>query len=173
MTVLYKDSDPCTDMILDFIRQLEAKGNYNAVIYDADSTDDLSQKTIAGIYYLMDYLNNIGRPSTAVGGYQFVKNTLQYLQQKAHLPLDTRFTPELQDQLAWMLLCRHDYQRWWKDEISTSVFLHNLSKEWASLPDPYLGGKSHYDGIGPNHAGATLGATTAMLLQAKKRIHSS
>ena len=164
---IYKDTDPCTDIILDFIAEHESAGNYNAVIGNAKATRDLSRETLAGIYGVMDSLLIRGLPSTAVGRYQFVRATLQSLAEKAGIGRSDRFTPDLQDRLGWMLLCRRGYRDWWLSTIDDEQFAHNLSLEWASLPDPFNGGKSHYDGIGPNHAGTTLDAVYAMLVAAR------
>ena len=67
-----------------------------------------------------------------------------------------KFTPVLQDHLGLALLVGRDYPKWWTGAITDRQFAHNISLEWASLPDPENGGKSHYDGVGPNHASTTL-----------------
>lgn len=172
-----KDSDPCTDTILDFIAGGvagnaggESGGNYNAVIGDAAATDDLSVKTLSDIYALMSQLLSDGEPSTAVGRYQIIRHTLQSLQAKAQIPNSALFTPELQDKLAVLLLIGRGYPKWWRGVMGDQEFAHGLSMEWASLPDPYNGGKSHYDGIGPNHAGTSLGVLLNMLAMAHRLI---
>lgn len=170
----YKDTDPCTNIILDFIaggvpgnRFGESAGNYNATIGHIRASDDLSKLSLIGIYALMKELVDEGQPSSAIGRYQIIKKTLVELQAKANLSNETLFTPELQDKLAIMLLDRRGYQRWWKNVLSDSNFTHNLSCEWASLPDPDKHGKSHYDGVGPNHASTTLPLIYDMLRRAK------
>lgn len=166
--------DPATNLLLDFIAGGvtanpggESAGNYNAVIGNTHATDDLGQKTFIEIYALQDQLRAAGRPSSAIGRYQFIKTTLQSLQEKAQFPDDTKFTSAVQDQLAVMLLVRRGYSSWWKGRIDNETFAHNLSLEWASLPDPDNGGKSHYDGVGPNHASTSLSAVYAMLGQVR------
>jgi len=83
--------------------------------------------------------------STAIWRYQFMLDTLRWLIKKKGIKWTDLFTPRMQDKL-WILLLK---KRWldkflsWK--ISLNRFLHNLSKEWASLPDPYNKWKSHYD----------------------------
>jgi hypothetical protein len=167
MTAAYKDTDRCTDIILDFIAQFESAGNYNAVIGNARARDDLGARTIDQIYGLMDQLRAAGRPSSAVGRYQIIKQTMRTLQARLELAGSERFTPELQDRLAVELLVGRGYQRWWTDEMSDERFAHAISLEWASLPDPDNGGKSHYDGVGPNHAGTTLDKVLTMLQSAR------
>lgn len=171
----YAQTDPCTDIILDFIRggpnapgnpSGEAAGNYNAVIGNARATQDLGELTLSQIYDLQDELVS-HEPSSAVGGYQFIKKTLQSLQSQLNLPDDTKFTPATQDLLAVRLLVGRGYSAWWTGSLSDEDFAHGLSMEWASLPDPQNGGKSHYDGVGPNHASTTLEHVYAALSRAR------
>lgn len=160
-------SDPKANSLLDFISIRESEGNYNAYISHAGSTDDLSVKTISDIYDFQRQLINQGEPSSAVGRYQFVQRTLNGLVVQLGIPLQSPFTPKLQDQLAMSLLNARGYQNWLKGAITDEQFAHNLSCEWASLPDPFNGGKSHYDGVGPNHAGQTLATVFAILATTK------
>ena len=167
----YKGIDECTDLILDLISSDESNGNYNAVIGDSAASDDLSKKTISDIYELQNYLYfTLHRPSTAVGRYQIIRGTLKNLQEKSHLPSDSFFTPELQDKLAVQLLVGRGYRLWWTNKISSREFAHRISMEWASLPDPYNGGKSHYDGVGPNHSRMSLGHVLDVLKLARTKI---
>jgi len=135
MTVSFKDSDQCTDMILDFIAQFESAGNYNAVIGNAHAQDDLGALTIDQIYALMRQLR-ARRPSSAVGRYQIIKSTLETLQSRLKIAGSDRFTPQLQDRLGVALLVGRGYQKWWTGAITDKEFAHNISMEWASLPDP-------------------------------------
>jgi muramidase (phage lysozyme) len=167
MTIAYKDTDKCTDTILDFIAQLESRGNYNAVIGNAQATNDLGSRTIDQIYGMMGQLLNSGQPSTAVGRYQIIKMTMETLQPRLNLAGSDKFTPEVQDHLALQLLIGRGYQRWWIGQLSDQQFAHALSLEWASLPDPDNGGKSHYDGVGPNHALTTVDKVCEMLGRAR------
>lgn len=152
----YAGKDDCTDIILEFIADHEAAGNYNAVIGDSRAKDDLSDLTLAGIYKLQDRLVAMGRPSSAVGRYQILRKTLRGLQDQLKLPGSTKFAPETQDMLAVELLVGRGYEKWWRGDMSDEEFAHHLSREWASLPDPYKDGRSHYDGVGSNRAGTTL-----------------
>lgn len=167
-------SDPCTDIILDFIaggvpdnQSGESRGNYNAVIGDADATTNLSTLNIAQIYGLQQKLLGRGMPSTAVGRYQIIRRTLQGLVAHFGLPATTLFTPELQDKLAVRLLVGRGYPSWWRGGTTDIEFAHNISLEWASLPDPERDGKSHYDGVGPNHASTTVVHVCNMLARAR------
>ena len=168
-------SDPCTDIILDFIaggvpENLggESGGNYNAVIGNARAAADLGLLTFQGIYALMDKLLADGEPSTAVGRYQIIRRTMQALQAGLKLPDDTLFTPAVQDQLAARLLSGRGYAPWRSGQTTDFEFAHAISCEWASLPDPERYGSSHYDGVGANHAGTTLDRVYRMLGRARE-----
>jgi muramidase (phage lysozyme) len=170
----YRGVDDCTDIILDFIAggvpgnpSGESDGNYNAVIGDAGASDDLGAKTITDIYALMDARLAAGMPSTAIGRYQIIRATLKASLAALSLGDDVKFTPELQDHLAVKLMVGRGYSSWFKDAITDEEFAHGLSLEWASLPDPGNGGKSHYDGVGPNHASTSLAVVYAMLGKAR------
>jgi len=161
-------------MILDFIaggvpgnQSGESLGSYNAVIGNARSQDDLGARTIDLIYALMGQLRAAGKPSTAVGRYQIIRNTLQALQGTLNVAGSDQFTPQLQDRLGLALLVGRGYQKWWTGAITDEQFAHNISLEWASLPDPENGGKSHYDGVGPNHASTSVEVVLAMLARAR------
>lgn len=163
----YAGKDNCTDIILDMISEQESAGNYNAVIGDAHSSNDLSTRTVAEIYDLMEDLLTYGQPSTAIGRYQIIRGTLQSLQESQSLADDALFTPELQDSLAVALMVGRGYSKWWTGDMSDEDFAGGLSCEWASLPDPQNGGKSHYDGVGPNRAGMSLQHVYGALARAR------
>lgn len=172
-----KSSDLCSDIILDFIAggdnapgnpSGESDGNYDAVIGNAHATADLGKMTLAQIYALQSQLVAKGEPSSAVGRYQFISKTLRGLVAALRIASDSLFTPRVEDQLAIELMneaCH--YQDWRAGKIPSETFAHYLSTQWASLPDPRNDGKSHYDGVGPNHAGTTLAAVYAMLTRAR------
>lgn len=181
MTVLYKASDRCTDLILDFIaggwtsptdnkvHAMESGGNYNAVIGNPHANDPLARYALAEIRVSQTRMLQIGKPSSAIGRYQIVRATLDALCDQGRADRSQRFTPELQDRFGWMLLCRRGYSEWWTHHslASDRDFAHRLSLEWASLPDPLNGGRSHYDGVGPNHAGCSLADVLDMLRRAR------
>lgn len=170
-----KATDPCADIILDFIAggvpgnmAGESAGNYDAVIGNAHSTRDLNVMTIAQIYQLQAQLLAAGQPSTAIGRYQDIRATLQSLINAEHLPPTTIFTEELEDRLNLDLLCSAcSYKSWRNRTVTDATFQHLIACQWASQPDPQNGGKSHYDGVGANHASTTLAAAYAMLARAK------
>jgi muramidase (phage lysozyme) len=172
-------TDPKIAIILDFIAggvpgnpSGESAGNYNAVIGQPHASQSLAGMRLDGIFILQHQALGRGMPSDAIGRYQFIGPTLRNLVAQAKLPLTTLFTPDLQDRLATVLLRGRGYGHWATGpfsppQISDAQFAHGLSCEWASLPDPFNGGRSHYDGLAGNHASCTLGAVYAMLEQAR------
>lgn len=164
----YKGQDDCTDIILDLIAEHESNGNYNAVIGKAKATDDIGAMTLGYVRTtLMQQLLDAGQPSTAVGRYQIIRRTFQAIQGALKLPDDALFTPEVQDQMAVRLLVGRGYPAWWRGHMTDAEFAHGMSCEWASLPDPERSGASHYDGVGQNHAGTTLGHVYEALKRAQ------
>lgn len=175
MTVLYRITDPCTDIILDFIagglwgdrlgnRIGESNGNYNAYFGHIKSKRDFSTYRLDRIYNFQAQMLRNDPRSTAIGRYQFLRRTLKALQAKHDLPSSTLFTPELQDRWAVDLLVGRGYRAWWRGAITDAEFARMLSMEWASLPDPLNGGRSHYDGDrAGNHASTTLESVYGML----------
>jgi muramidase (phage lysozyme) len=173
-------SDPCTDIILDFIaggvpdnQSGESAGNYNATIGDIEGRTygDLSVRSLADIYSCMDDMIARGLPSTATGRYQIIRRTMQSLQAHFALPGSTLFSLALQDTFAVRLLVGRGYPAWWRHHLTDIEFAHGISCEWASLPDPERSGSagrtSHYDGVGANHASTTVGHVLDMLTRAR------
>lgn len=165
-------TDPVANNLLDFIAIRESDGNYDAYIgHISPPVGTLTNLTIAEVYAFQHNLLVAGEPSSAVGRYQFVHNTLAALVIQAGFNLTSKFTPAAQDQLAMLLLNQRGYSGWRLGRITNSAFAHNLSCEWASLPDPQNRGKSHYDGDGVNHAGQTLAAVYAAFAAAQGAQH--
>lgn len=152
-------------ILLDFIGELEANGNYNAVFGKANSTHDLSQYTLSEIQRRQKL--QAKRGSSATGKYQFMRTTLRGLRTRLLLPRSLKFTPELQERLALQLLKQRGLKRWVTRGASDDyAFMDRLSKEWASLP--YHTGRSYYDGDGLNHALTTRKKFGEILKQARK-----
>lgn len=178
MTVKFQTSDPCTDIILDFIAGGiwgdvlgnpigESNGNYNAYFGHITGIYNFETFTLERIYRFQAQMLVKDRRSTALGRYQFLRGTLKSLQFKRRLSDSVLFTPELQDTFAVDLLIGRGYPAWWRGGMSDLEFAHGLALEWASLPDPRNYGKSAYDGDGLNHASTRLANVYAMLSRAR------
>jgi len=90
-----------------------------------------------------------GQPH-AIGRYQFIPATLRHSAKRLNLPPETRFSPEVQDRLANLLLGDAGFLKVQKGEISVEAFMLNLAKIWAGLPLP--SGRSYYQGYAGNKA---------------------
>ena len=137
------------------ILQHEAKGNYNAVYGNASSTFDLSQLSVDDILARQQRARRRGVASTAIGGYQFIYKTLRNLKRQMGLTGNEKFTPELQDQMADVLLEGRGLSRFRAGKMSKRAFALGLAQEWASLPNPNTG-RSYYAGDGLNASSAKV-----------------
>lgn len=72
--------------------------------------------------------------SSASGRYQFMRKTLQGLVKELGLNHTTKFSPNLQDRLAYHLLKRRGYDRYMSGAMSMTNFGKQLAMEWASFP---------------------------------------
>ncbi|MEL6808222.1 MAG: hypothetical protein AAFO97_10620 [Pseudomonadota bacterium] len=128
-----------------------AKG-YDAVQYGADilPSGPPTTLTIAQIYQWID--DTPGQPH-AIGRYQFIPPTLRRLVRRLGLSHEARFSPQVQDQLANILLYEAGMQRFLAGELDRQSFMNNLAKIWAGLPNDT--GKSHYHGFAGNKATMT------------------
>lgn len=93
------------------------------------------------------------RQPHAIGRYQFIPSTLRRLAKQAGFGPETRFTPQVQDALADILLEEAGLNKIRQGELSRKAFMNNLAKIWAGLPNST--GKSHYHGYAGNKASIT------------------
>lgn len=90
-----------------------------------------------------------GQPH-AIGRYQFIPSTLRRVVRVAGVSTKARFTPEVQDRLADVLLADAGLEKMRAGTLSRRAFMNNLAKIWAGLPNDT--GKSHYHGYAGNKA---------------------
>lgn len=126
--------------LLDFIGNVESAKGYN---YEYGNKPlDLSNMTIREVIKHQEKRKKEGVKSTAVGRYQFILNTLKSLvltdsgkeKNPKDLPLDAKFTPELQDKAATILLQRRGLDDFLAGRMSPEAFSIEVAKEWASMP---------------------------------------
>ncbi|WP_420961028.1 hypothetical protein [Brucella sp. IR073] len=126
-------------LLLDFIRQTET-GRSDRASYDViygHNQDKLSKPiTSMTIGELVDAQEGFTRrfKSSASGGYQFMRATLQGLAKELGLSGKQVFDPDLQDRLAYHLLKRRGYEDFAAGKISRAEFGKRLAMEWASFP---------------------------------------
>lgn len=97
--------------------------------------------------------------SSALGRYQIVRTTLRKL--RAGTSLDTKFSAELQDLFALKLLVGRGLIRWLENRMTTSFFIDQLAKEWASIPTSK--GTGYYSGQRVGTSVATLVDTLGLV----------
>lgn len=141
--------------LLNVIADGESRGNYNAYFGNAANQEiTFTNMSIADVLnWQTDYVRQ-GSASNAVGRYQIIQPTLQGLVDELDLAPETVFSEPLQDKLAITLLERRGSIEFIKGSVSTEEFAHNLSKEWAALPQ-VVGENpddSYYAGDGLNKA---------------------
>ncbi|EPX79960.1 lysozyme family protein [Litoreibacter arenae] len=93
-----------------------------------------------------------GQPH-AIGRYQFIPSTLRVLIGRAGLSGKTRFSPQVQDRLADLLLADAGLAQFEAGRMSRKRFMNRLARIWAGLPTS--SGKSYYDGYAGNRATLT------------------
>jgi len=155
-----------TAPLLKLIRRAEANGRYDAFYsFDLPSHRQIDEMTVNEVLAYQDgYDARPGATSTAAGAYQIIQPTLRGLVASMHLDGSERFNAAMQDRMATKLLIGRRLDTWLQGG-DWRRFAHNLSKEWASLPNVIgigRGGKaedpeaSYYDGHAGNKAHVTI-----------------
>lgn len=184
-----KTVPPGAAILLDFIRETEV-GRRDRASYDViygHNQDKLPQKLTTMTYgEIVDAQASWSKRfgSSAAGGYQFMRKTLQDLsRQIPSISGADRFTADLQDRLAYKLLVRRGYPKFITGQISLVEFAENLAKEWASFPvladtqgatRQIKRGQSYYLGDGVNKAlvkPQKVEAVLRQVLEAARRPH--
>lgn len=93
-----------------------------------------------------------GQPH-AIGRYQFIPSTLRSLTKRIGYPMDTRFSPTVQNALADVLLIDAGINRFHQGKLSRAQFQDNLALIWAGLPT--RNGRSAYHNFAGNRATIT------------------
>ena len=139
--------------ILDLIARAEAgAAGYDAVQLSARRKPP-RKPTAMTLAEIDDWTRATPGQHHAIGRYQFIPKTLRRLTKIIGAPAQARFTPELQDQLAHVLLREAGYAKLKLGTIDRVTFMRNLAKIWAGLPTP--SGRSHYHGHAGNRATIT------------------
>lgn len=168
-------------MLLDFIRKIEV-GRTDRASYDViyGHNQDKLPKPITSmtIGELVDAQAGFTRrfKSSASGGYQFMRKTLQDLSKELRLSGKQVFDPDLQDRLGYHLLKRRGYEEFMAGKITLTEFGKRLAMEWASFPvltatqgahRNLKRGQSYYSGDPLNKALVAPEVVEAVLLKAK------
>jgi muramidase (phage lysozyme) len=140
-------------IIRQIIEQAESRRDgYDAVQHGARVKPPRvpTQMSVAEIYAWI--ASTPGQPH-AIGRYQFIPVTLRRVMKKIGASPQQRFSPQLQDQLADVLLAEAGFHDIKAGKLSRREFMNNLAKIWAGLPNDT--GRSHYDGHAGNKASMT------------------
>ena len=146
-------SDPHAEMIRSLIAHAEAgRDGYDAVQYGATRKPDRppTHMTLGDIFAWIEATP--GQPH-AIGRYQFIPSTLARLVDILGVGPNERFSPEMQDRLADILLQEAGLAAYRSDEMTRHEFMNNLAQIWAGLPTS--SGRSYYDGYAGNSATMT------------------
>ncbi len=143
-------SDPQAAMVRNLIAQAEAgPAGYDAVQHGARRRPDRppSEMTLGEIFAWIEATP--GQPH-AIGRYQFIPPTLARLADRLGAGPDDRFSPQMQDRLADILLHEAGLAAFRSGGITRHEFMNNLARIWAGLPNAT--GRSHYHGHAGNAA---------------------
>ncbi len=127
------------DQLLSLIAQAEAgRDGYDAVQYGARIRPDRppTQLTLGDIYAWI--AATPGQPH-AIGRYQFIPATLRRVARIAGLGPEVRFTPQVQDALALVLLDDAGFTAFENGELGRRQFMHGLARIWQACPCPTAG----------------------------------
>lgn len=126
---------PAAAVLLDFIGDIEAPKGYDTIY--GNNQDKLKKRltamTLAEVQAQQRDWTRRFR-SSAAGRYQFMRNTLEGLIKELKLDTTQKFTADLQDLLAYVLLRRRGYDAFMNQRISVTEFGKRLAQEWASFP---------------------------------------
>ena len=136
--------------LLDLIALAEAgPAGYNAVQHGA-RIRPLGRPTQLTLGEIFNWIKDTPGQPHAIGRYQFIPATLRRLVGIKGYPLTTRFSPEVQDQLALILLKEAGLEEFQTRALPRRAFMKNLAQIWAGLPLP--NGRSYYAGYAGNKA---------------------
>jgi hypothetical protein len=149
---------------LELVGAIEAPHGYDAVTGFAPFPPEkpVTEMTIAEVMSWQGRVRDAGAESTAVGRFQFVLETLDFLTRAYEVPHDTALDRRTQDYLARILLHRCGF---YDPEAAVPELGDCLAGTWAALPmlsDPKRG-YSRYKGKANNHARTTPEVVEAVL----------
>lgn len=147
-------------MLLDFIRSVEAPRGYGTIYGNNQdklpaplTSMTLDQVIAAGSGWSKKF------GSSAAGGLQFMRLTLQQIKKETGISGDLVFSAGLQDRLGYYLLLGRGYADFVAGNLSVVAFGKALAQEWASFPvladtrgqkRPVKRGETYYAGDGIN-----------------------
>ncbi|MDD3145621.1 MAG: hypothetical protein PHV23_05970 [Candidatus Gracilibacteria bacterium] len=143
--------------LLDYISVCEGTyGNYNAIYGNGNQNiiDFCSMSLNEILSYQKDYKKSRG--SAAIGKYQFMDYTLKDMITRYKLDGNAKFSPEMQDKLAYIKLEERGLNNFKSGSINKKDFQLGLSQEWASIAKDNTG-LSYYHGDNMNNHASNAG----------------
>lgn len=151
--------------LLNFIARYESRGNYNIVV-GGQSVPELTKMTLSQVNDFQRQMLKSGKESTAVGRYQYIRDTLTNTAAQMRLdPNTTVFDPKTQDAIATHTLKTIGLDQWLNGQMPDEQFLNRVAQIWAGIPKS-SGGSAHA-GVGSNKAGTTAQNALAALQNIK------
>jgi len=144
--------------LLETISKHEGGGGlkaYNRLVYskkgrNAPKYANLTSMTLSQVLAYQDGMLARGHASTAVGKYQFMKQTLKETIAQLGLPMSTIFSVSTQDKLGEQLLNVTGLKKFREGKMSISTFEHRIAGRFASIKSIKTG-KGRYDGDSANN----------------------
>jgi len=151
---------------LEFIGGIEGPDGYDDIVVGATSQPPkpVTQLTVREVLAYQRQLQLEGSDSTAVGRFQFIRKTLNWLVEAHEIDLDRKFDRRTQEYLARVLMNNCDFYEVGASEHRVG---NCLAKAWAALPvlSGEKAGRSYYGGVGANKARTTRDEVLAVLRQ--------
>jgi len=149
---------------LELVGAIEAPRGYDAITGYAPYPPDkkITDMTIAEVISWQENIRGAGAEASAVGRFQFVRDTLVFLTRAYDVPHDTVLNRRTQDYLARVLLHRCGF---YVPDTQIGALGDCLAGTWAALPlltGPNRG-ESRYKGRANNHARTSPEVVTAVL----------
>ena len=154
----YQDPYELARGLMYLIGSKESRNDYN-IAAGGKTSANANKFTDMSINDVLDWQRkNKGK---AVGRYQIIPDTMDYLKNTLGLKGSEKFDEALQDQMFVELLRRRGYDDWSSGNLTDEGFANLLAKEWAAMPvmsdmqgykQPVKAGESYYTGVGSNKA---------------------
>jgi len=122
---------------------------YDAVQYGARQLPP-KRPTEMTLGQILDWAQATPGQHHAIGRYQIIPSTMRDLMRRGDIPRTARFSREMQDDLADILLADAGLDKFADGDISRAQFMNNLARIWAGLPTDT--GRSAYHGYAGNQA---------------------
>ena len=149
---------------LELVGAIEAPRGYDAITGYAPFRPDrpITQMTISEVMAWQDRIRAAGAEATAVGRFQFLRDTLEFLTRSYEVPQDTVLDRRTQDYLARVLLHRCGF---YDPDRPVPALGDCLAGTWAALPllTGERRGRSRHAGVANNHARTTPEVVEAVL----------